>query len=274
MATCIDFRPDNESVVLLGVDTGAVFQCSTICLRHSLYRYAAHSSPVRGVTWNTYHNGIFLSCSLDWTVKVWLQHSPSPLITLDLGGPVAGVSWSPYSSSVLVAVTDECRVFVYDLYLRRCSPMCVQNLAQRRRLAASCVAFSPFYPAIIIGGERSHLVSLKLSPNLRSVHKDASELQGEAGSAGKEAAEHFKPMLLEMIKDKGYVPEQVFNADETGPFYECMGNRTYITKAHKVAPGLRTFKYRLTLLFCGNTAGYFKCKPMLVVFGSPIKRPV
>lgn len=80
--------------------------------------------------------------------------SRSPLIVLDVGGAVAGVTWSPFSSSVFVAVTDEGRVYVYDLFLRRCRPLCVQSLLQRRRVAATSVAFNPFHPIVVVGGER------------------------------------------------------------------------------------------------------------------------
>nr|XP_045620090.1 dynein axonemal intermediate chain 1-like [Procambarus clarkii] len=154
LATIIAFRPGDESVFLLGMDTGAVFQCSLIGLTHSLTCYPAHTSAVRSVSWNTHHTSIFLTCSLDWTVKVWLQHSLSPLVTLDLGVGVAGAAWSPYTSTVLVAVTEECRVHVYDLFLRQCRPLCLQNLSQRRRVSASCLAFSPFYPVVSVGGDR------------------------------------------------------------------------------------------------------------------------
>ncbi|MPC17995.1 Dynein intermediate chain 2, ciliary [Portunus trituberculatus] len=85
----------------------------------------------------------------------------APLVVLDVGGAVAGVTWSPFSSSVFVAVTDEGRVYVYDLFLRRCRPLCVQSLLQRRRVAATSVAFNPFHPIVV------------LSPNLRKPHKDA-----------------------------------------------------------------------------------------------------
>lgn len=173
VATSMAFRPDDVTVVVVGVDTGVVFQCSTTCPTHSLFVYPAHSSPVRKVAWNSHHHQIFLSCSVDWTVKIWLQHNVSPLVVLDVGGAVAGVTWSPFSSSVFVAVTDEGRVYVYDLFLRRCRPLCVQSLLQRRRVAATSVAFNPFHPIIVVGGERGHLVALKLSPNLRKPHKDA-----------------------------------------------------------------------------------------------------
>lgn len=78
----------------------------------------------------------------------------APIVTLDLGGPVVGLTWSPSSSTVIVAVTDEGRVYVYDLFLRKCQPLCVQNLVQRRRFSLACVTFSPFQPVILVGGEK------------------------------------------------------------------------------------------------------------------------
>lgn len=34
----------------------------------------------------------------------------NPLVVVDLGGPVADVAWAPYSSTVVVAATDEGKV--------------------------------------------------------------------------------------------------------------------------------------------------------------------
>jgi hypothetical protein len=55
------------------------------------------------------------------------------------------------------------------------------------------------------------------------------KLSGEVGSADTEAAEAFIKCLLQLIAEKGYVPEQVFNADETGLFYKQTGGHTYIS---------------------------------------------
>ncbi|XP_063874202.1 dynein intermediate chain 2, ciliary-like [Scylla paramamosain] len=173
--TCLAVRPDGEGIVLLGLESGAVFQCSIVCASHSLYHYPAHTSMVRGLAWNTHHPNVFLSCSLDWSIKVWLQLFTAPLVVLDVGGAVAGLAWSPYNSSVLVAITDECRAYVFDLSVRVCTPLCVQSMAQRRPLTASCVTFSPFYPIIFIGGEKGHLASFKLSPNLRRVQREVRD---------------------------------------------------------------------------------------------------
>lgn len=72
--TCIAFRPDDDGVLLVGVDTGVVFQCSTSSTKHALIRYPAHTAAVREIAWNEHHYSVFITCSVDWTVKVWHQH--------------------------------------------------------------------------------------------------------------------------------------------------------------------------------------------------------
>ncbi|XP_068235146.1 dynein intermediate chain 2, ciliary-like [Palaemon carinicauda] len=172
--TCIAFCPEDEQLLLVGVNTGVVFQCSIIST-HSLVRYPAHLAPVREVQWNRFHSKVFITCSLDWTVKVWIKNILSPLIILDMGGPVVGVSWSPYSSSVVVAVTEEFRVNVYDLFIRMCRPLCTQSVLKKRKVSGTSVALSPFYPVVIVGGDNGHLIAMKLSPNLRKLHKESRD---------------------------------------------------------------------------------------------------
>ena len=88
-------------------------------------------------------------------------------------------------------------------------------------------------------------------------------IQGEAASADTEAAEKFPAILQEIITDKGFTPQQVYNIDETGLFWKKMPSRTYIAQEEKTAPGFKAAKDRLTLLLGGNAAGE-KLKPMLV----------
>ncbi|CAM4587995.1 unnamed protein product [Caretta caretta] len=49
--------------------------------------------------------------------------------------------------------------------------------------------------------------------NLKNV-----QTTGEAASANEEAAKDYPEPLKKIIEEKGYLPEQVFNADETGLF--------------------------------------------------------
>lgn len=66
-----------------------------------------------------------------------------------------------------------------------------------------------------------------------------------------------------IIDDGGYRPEQVFNMDETALFWKRMPSRTFITKEEAIAPGFKAHKDHITLILCGNAAG-FMIKPGLV----------
>lgn len=46
-------------------------QCSKCYSSHFLDVFEAHHMAVDSVRWNPYHLKVFISCSSDWTVKIW-----------------------------------------------------------------------------------------------------------------------------------------------------------------------------------------------------------
>ena len=56
------------------------------------------------------------------------------------------------------------------------------------------------------------------------------KLIDEHASADHEAAETFPAQLVQLIKEKGYGPQQVFNVHETSLFWKKMPMRTFISK--------------------------------------------
>ena len=87
---------------------------------------------------------------------------------------------------------------------------------------------------------------------------------GEASSANKAEAEKFSIEFSKKMADKGYLPQQIFNGDETGLFWKKMPNRTYISKEEATLPGHKPMKDRYTVLLCANASGDCKIKPLLV----------
>ena len=57
----------------------------------------------------------------------------------------------------------------------------------------------------------------KARANLHNV-----KVSGEAASADMVAAQEFPEMLRETVDEGTYLPEQVFNVDETGPYWKRM----------------------------------------------------
>ncbi|XP_061433688.1 uncharacterized protein LOC133359240 isoform X2 [Lethenteron reissneri] len=89
-------------------------------------------------------------------------------------------------------------------------------------------------------------------------------LYGEAASAETDAARRYvEDEFPKLISDDGYLPEQVFNMDETGLFWKRMPSRTFLFKDEVKRPGFKAHKDRVTLIMCGNAAG-FMLKPGLI----------
>lgn len=89
-------------------------------------------------------------------------------------------------------------------------------------------------------------------------------MHGEAGSTDKKEAEKFSVDFQKFLNNEGYLPQQVFSADETGLFWIKLPNRTFINKEEKKLAGHKPMKDRLTLLFAANATGNLKIKPLLV----------
>ncbi|XP_028658970.1 tigger transposable element-derived protein 1-like [Erpetoichthys calabaricus] len=82
-------------------------------------------------------------------------------------------------------------------------------------------------------------------------------LQGEAASADTIAAETYVNETFKKITSEGgYRPEQVFNMDETGLFWKRMPLRTFLFKEEAKASGFKAYKDLVTLVMCGNAAGF------------------
>lgn len=72
----------------------------------------------------------------------------------------------------------------------------------------------------------------------------------------------------EWIKDipalvKGYKPKDIFNADETGLFYQCLPDKNAMFKDEECRGGKQS-KVRLTVLLAANEDGSEKLPPLMI----------
>jgi dynein intermediate chain 1 len=72
--TCFDFNKQQDHVFLVCTEEGKVHKCSKAYINQFLDTVDAHHMAVYSVCWNTFHPKIYLTCSADWTVKIW-DHS-------------------------------------------------------------------------------------------------------------------------------------------------------------------------------------------------------
>ncbi|XP_076850989.1 dynein, axonemal, intermediate chain 1, paralog 2 isoform X1 [Brachyhypopomus gauderio] len=201
--TSFDFHKQIDYLFLVGTEDGKIHKCSKSYSSQFLETYVAHSLPVDAVKWNHFHPKVFISCSSDWTVKIWDHTIKSPVFTFDLNAAVGDVAWAPYSSTVFAAVTTDGKVHVFDLSINKYEAICQQAVvAKKTRLTH--VEFNPAHPIILVGDERGYVTSLKLSPNLRVKPK---EKKGQEVPKGPEVEVAKMEKLLSLLREPETVPQ-------------------------------------------------------------------
>ncbi|CAK8676508.1 dynein intermediate chain 2, ciliary-like [Clavelina lepadiformis] len=179
--TSFDFHKKIDYLFLVGTEEGKIHKCSKAYSSQFLDTIDAHHMSVDAVRWNPFHPDIFISCSADWTVKIWdHNYRHQAMFTFDLNSAVGDVAWAPYSSTIFAAVTADGKIHVFDLNINKYEALCEQSVVQKKKTKLTHVEFNPAHMIVVVGDERGYVTSLKLSPNLRKVpkKKKGEESQG------------------------------------------------------------------------------------------------
>lgn len=170
----IDFnkKENYDHLFLVGTEEGAIYSYNNMFHAEFLRSFEGHFMAVYSVKWNPFHPKVFLSCSADWTVKLWEVNSNKPILTFDLEKSVGDIAWAPYSSTVFAVITSDGKVRVYDLSVNKHDPVGEYKVGRKAKLTH--ITFNPDEPIICVGDDRGVIQILKLSTNLRKM--TASEL--------------------------------------------------------------------------------------------------
>ncbi|XP_054446087.1 jerky protein homolog [Pteronotus mesoamericanus] len=85
------------------------------------------------------------------------------------------------------------------------------------------------------------------------------DASSERQAADHHAAEQFCGFFQSLTTEHGLTPEQVYNADETGLFWQCLPG-----PEGGPGPGGRQSRDRLTVLMCANATGSHRIKPLVI----------
>merc|ERR1711871_960524 len=88
---CFDFNRVYEHLFIVGTEEGKIHKCSKAYSGQYLETYVGHHMAIYAIRWNPFHARVFISCSADWTVKLWDHSCKTPL---------SAICWAPYSSTV------------------------------------------------------------------------------------------------------------------------------------------------------------------------------
>jgi WD40 repeat protein len=106
----------SHSRYIVGTDDGHIHRCSCSLYEQYLATHYGHTSPVYRLRWSPFLSGAFLSCSADWTVRLWHQDYEAAVFKFQSGkDTIADIAWSPSSSTVFGCVSSDGRMEIWDL---------------------------------------------------------------------------------------------------------------------------------------------------------------
>ena len=147
---CLSFSLRDPNIYIAGTEDGHIHKCSCSYSEQHLENYFGHSGPVYKLRWSPFCENLFLSCSADWTIKLWNQERPECIFSFSSSTDyVADICWSPNNSTVFASATGDGRIDVWDISVNTLDPLC--TIETGRRL--SSVAFSNNSPVIVVGHE-------------------------------------------------------------------------------------------------------------------------
>ncbi|XP_071055090.1 jerky protein homolog-like [Onthophagus taurus] len=89
-------------------------------------------------------------------------------------------------------------------------------------------------------------------------------LHGEKLSGDQQAADDFQRDFEKFVMSEDLLPEQIYNADESGLFWKCLPTRTLAFESEHKVTGHKSSKERITILPCSNAAGTHKLKLLVI----------
>ncbi|KAL3280098.1 hypothetical protein HHI36_017604 [Cryptolaemus montrouzieri] len=120
--TCLDFPHSDVNNFVVGSEEGSAYSAC----RHGAKAgvtdlYEGHQGPITGISVNAVQGGIdfshmFLTSSIDWTIKLWSLKDTKPIYSFeDNGDYVLDVKWSPTNPALFAAVDGSGRLDLWNL---------------------------------------------------------------------------------------------------------------------------------------------------------------
>ncbi|CAG5048130.1 unnamed protein product [Parnassius apollo] len=89
-------------------------------------------------------------------------------------------------------------------------------------------------------------------------------VSGEKLSSDESAVQPFIQHFKNKVEELGLLPDQIYNADESGLFWRLLPNKTFVSSTEASAPGRKVSKDRITFMPCSNATGTHKLDLLVI----------
>jgi WD40 repeat protein len=158
--TTFDFSKQDERVYIAGTEDGYIHRCSTSYSEQYMMSYSGHMGPVYNLQWCPFQHNLFISCSADWTVRLWSSEHSSPLLTFQNNNDeVYDVQWCPTNSTIFATATKGGSMEVWDFSVSTVKPIFVYS---KSGVSMTCVLFNKYNSTVVAGDSGGSISVLRL----------------------------------------------------------------------------------------------------------------
>uniref|UniRef100_T1IMP6 Dynein axonemal intermediate chain 4 n=1 Tax=Strigamia maritima TaxID=126957 RepID=T1IMP6_STRMM len=160
---CIAFHPNRENIYLVGTAEGCIHECSSTNSDHFIATYIGHSAPIYEVCWSPFVDDLFLSCSADWSIRLWSTNDTNNAVLYQsTPSIVLSVCWSPVNSTIFAALHSS-EVEVWDLTFSTMDPVAIYKLDMEVETEFRMLSFNLAGDALFVGDKTGRLTALGLA---------------------------------------------------------------------------------------------------------------
>lgn len=157
---CFDFHPVDGNIYIAGTEEGHIHRCSCSYNEQFLETYSGHKGSVYRTLWSPFNKNAFLSCSADWSVRLWHVDKLQPIITLQASTKgIVDIDWSPKSASMFAAINEQ-QIEIWDLSVSTLDPLLVNLPVKKVKLTS--IKFALNSEALFVGDCEGHVTIYQL----------------------------------------------------------------------------------------------------------------
>ncbi|XP_065673190.1 dynein axonemal intermediate chain 4-like [Hydra vulgaris] len=185
---CFDFHPSEGNTYLVGTEEGLIHRCSCSYNEQFLETYKDHKGTLYSLQWSPFDEDVFMSCSSDWTIRLWTLEKTESILTLQSSSKaVIEIDWSPMSHSLLCAISEH-QIEIWNLCSSTLDPILSVKPEVRGKLTS--VKFALNSEALLVGDSEGRVTvylmrnipasptNIRLKNLLNNIQKNAEEEEG------------------------------------------------------------------------------------------------
>ncbi|KAI9343174.1 WD40-repeat-containing domain protein [Obelidium mucronatum] len=170
---CFDFNSKDRNIYLIGTEDGHIHRCSVSYNEQYLQTQFGHTGPVYKVKWSPFLPNVFLSCSADWTCRLWDAEEESCAFKFQSGKDgITDIAWSPVNSTVFSCVSNDGRLEVWDLKHSVLDPIVIHTVLDRQ---LTSIIFGSKSSCILTGDDSGAVTVFNIKKPQSSIRKYEQE---------------------------------------------------------------------------------------------------